>query len=193
MLNILLFGPPGSGKGTQSKQLIEHYKLTHLSTGDILRKEMHEQTPLGRIAQHYIDKGELVPDDVVIGMIEDIFNQNKSTKGYVFDGFPRTVAQAIALDVMLARHKQTINIMVVLEVPENELIKRLTNRAKIEGRKDDELHIIENRIKVYAQQTAPVLDYYNNQGKAQKVNGLQTEEVVFKDVCQKIDHFSNSK
>jgi len=189
MLNILLFGPPGSGKGTQSKRLIQHYNLNHLSTGDILRKEIAEQTPLGRIAQHYIDKGELVPDEVVISMIEELF-EDKAIKGFVFDGFPRTVPQAKALDNMLLGRNKTICIMVVLEVDEEELIKRLLNRASIEGRKDDELHIIENRIKVYQNQTAPVLDYYLKQGKAFKVNGMQTEDEVFKDVCYNIDNFS---
>lgn len=189
MLNILLFGPPGSGKGTQSKRLIGHYGLNHLSTGDILRKEIAEQTPLGRVAQHYIDKGELVPDDVVISMIEELF-EDKSIKGFVFDGFPRTVPQAKALDNMLVGRNKTICIMVVLEVEHDELIKRLLNRATIEGRKDDELHIIENRIKVYQNQTAPVLDYYLKQGKAFRVNGMQTEDKVFKDVCYNIDHFS---
>ncbi|HNV94923.1 MAG TPA: adenylate kinase [Bacteroidales bacterium] len=189
MLNILLFGPPGSGKGTQSKRLIQHYNLNHLSTGDILRKEIAEQTPLGRIAQHYIDKGELVPDEVVISMIEELF-EDKAIKGFVFDGFPRTVPQAKALDNMLLGRNKTICIMVVLEVDKEELIKRLLNRASIEGRKDDELHIIENRIKVYQNQTAPVLDYYLKQGKAFKVNGMQTEDEVFKDVCYNIDNFS---
>mgnify|MGYP001347441762 FL=1 len=189
MLNILLFGPPGSGKGTQSKRLIQHYNLNHLSTGDILRKEIAEQTPLGRIAQHYIDKGELVPDEVVISMIEELF-EDKAIKGFVFDGFPRTVPQAKALDNMLLGRNKTICIMVVLEVDEEELIKRLLNRASIEGRKDDELHIIENRINVYQNQTAPVLDYYLKQGKAFKVNGMQTEDEVFKDVCYNIDNFS---
>ena len=157
MLNILLFGPPGSGKGTQSKHLIQHYGLKHLSTGDILRKEIAEQTPLGRIAQHYIDKGELVPDEVIISMIEELF-EDISIKGFVFDGFPRTVTQAKALDNMLKGRNKSICIMVVLEVEQDELIKRLLKRATIEGRKDDELHIIENRIKVYQNQTAPVLD-----------------------------------
>lgn len=189
MLNILLFGPPGAGKGTQSKKVVENYRLLHISTGDILRKEISEHTPLGKVAQHYIDKGELVPDNVVIGMIEEIYNQNKNVKGYVFDGFPRTVAQATALDEMLAKKKQTINLMIVLEAPENELIKRLTNRAKIEGRKDDDLQIIENRIKVYTTQTEPVIEHYHKQGKVHKVNGLQTIEAVFEDICQIIDNF----
>ncbi|NSW44562.1 MAG: adenylate kinase [Bacteroidales bacterium] len=192
MLNILLFGPPGSGKGTQSKRLIQHYGLKHLSTGDILRKEIAEQTPLGRIAQHYIDKGELVPDEVVISIIEEMFAE-KNLKGFVFDGFPRTVAQAKALDSMLSGIKRTICIMIVLQVSEKELIKRLLNRAKIEGRKDDELHIIENRIKVYQNQTAPVLEYYKSQGKAYIVNGMQPEEVVFKDICYNVDNFSQCK
>lgn len=192
MLNILLFGPPGSGKGTQSKRLIQHYNLNHLSTGDILRKEIAEQTPLGRVAQHYIDKGELVPDEVVISMIEELF-EDKTIKGFVFDGFPRTVTQAKALDNMLMGRNKSICIMVVLEVNQDELMKRLLNRASIEGRKDDEIHIIENRIKVYNNQTAPVLDYYLEQGKAFKVNGMQSEDNVFKDVCFNIDHFSQCK
>lgn len=189
MLNILLFGPPGSGKGTQSKFLIQHYGLKHLSTGDILRKEIAEQTPLGRVAQHYIDKGELVPDEVVISMIEELFD-DISIKGFVFDGFPRTVTQAKALDNMLKGRNKSICIMVVLEVDQDELIKRLLKRATIEGRKDDELHIIENRIKVYQNQTAPVLDYYLKQNKAFKVNGMQTEDKVLKDICYTIDKYA---
>ncbi len=193
MLNVLLFGPPGSGKGTQSKKIIQHYNLQHLSTGDIFRREISEQTPLGRVAQHYIDKGELVPDDVVISMIEEVFNTNPKAKGFVFDGFPRTVPQAKALERMLQRKKQTICIMIVLKVEEQELIKRLLNRAKIEGRKDDELHIIQNRIKVYEEQTLPVIEFYKNEGKAFIINGMQTEEEVFKDICYNIDKFSKCK
>jgi len=190
MLNILLFGPPGSGKGTQSKKIIQHYGLEHISTGDILRKEISEQTPLGRVAQHYIDKGELVPDDIIISMIDEIISSNKKAKGYVFDGFPRTVAQAHALENMLKQKKQNICIMIILNVDEKELINRLTKRAKIEGRTDDDLNIILNRIKVYNSQTAPVINLYKEQGKAFEINGMQTEDEVFKDICYHIDNFS---
>ncbi len=193
MLNILLFGPPGSGKGTQSKKLIQHYGLKHLSTGDLLRKEIEEQTPLGRIAQHYIEKGELVPDNVIIGMIEELFNTHQNVKGFVFDGFPRTVAQAKALDNMLQHRKRTICIMIILEVTDQELLKRMLNRAKIEGRKDDEPHIIEHRIKVYKEQTAPVIDYYKKQDKAFFINGMQSEEAVFTEICEHIDKYSKCK
>jgi adenylate kinase len=190
MLNILLFGPPGSGKGTQSKKIIQYYGLEHISTGDILRKEISEQTPLGRVAQHYIDKGELVPDDIIISMIDEIISSNKKAKGYVFDGFPRTVAQAHALENMLKQKKQNICIMIILNVDEKELINRLTKRAKIEGRTDDDLNIILNRIKVYNSQTAPVINLYKEQGKAFEINGMQTEDEVFKDICYHIDNFS---
>lgn len=193
MLNILLYGPPGSGKGTQSKKLIQHYGLQHLSTGDIFRKEINEQTPLGRIAQHYIDKGELVPDDVVISMIDEVFYANPNAKGFVFDGFPRTVSQAKALERTLSQQKQLICIMIVLKVEEQELIRRLLNRATIEGRKDDELNIIKNRIKVYEEQTSLVLDFYKQDGKAFIINGMQAEEDVFKSICQHIDKFSKCK
>ncbi len=193
MLNVLLFGPPGSGKGTQSKKIIQHYDLQHLSTGDIFRKEISEQTPLGRVAQHYIDKGELVPDDVVISMIEEVINNNPKAKGFVFDGFPRTVQQAKALEQMLQRKKQSICIMIVLKVEKEELIKRLLNRSKIEGRKDDDSHIIQNRIKVYEEQTSPVIDFYIKEAKAFIINGIQTEDEVFKDICLHIDKFSKCK
>ncbi|MCX7862155.1 MAG: adenylate kinase [Bacteroidales bacterium] len=193
MLNVLLFGPPGSGKGTQSKKIIQHYGLSHIATGDIFRKEIEEQTPLGRIAQHYIDKGELVPDDVVISMIEEVFEANPKVKGYVFDGFPRTVSQAKALDNMLQSKKKSICIMIVLDVSDDELLKRMLKRAKIEGRKDDEPHIIQNRIKIYKEQTSPVIEYYQKQNKAFIINGMQTEEAVFKEICYHIDNFSQCK
>jgi adenylate kinase len=193
MMNLVLFGPPGSGKGTQAKRIVSHYGLHHLSTGDILRHEISEQTSLGRVAQHYLDKGELVPDDIVIGMIDELFKNNTESKGYIFDGFPRTVAQAKALDSLLSMHKQNISLTLFLHVDEPELLKRLLNRAKVEGRKDDDIHIVENRIKIYQSQTTPVFNYYSEQKKVMEIDGMNTEEHVFKQIVHAMDSITHTK
>lgn len=183
MLNIVLFGPPGSGKGTQSESLIKNFGLIHLSTGDILRGELAAQTELGLEAKRSMDKGELVPDNVVIRMISGIIEKNKNSKGFIFDGFPRTMAQAIALDEMLLTHSTKVDLMVMLDVDEDELKKRLTLRGTKSGRCDDtNIEIIENRIKVYRQQTEPVFGYYRKQGKSFPVNGMQIEAEVYSDL-----------
>lgn len=166
MLNVVLFGPPGSGKGTQSAKLIEKYGLVHLSTGDILRAELAAQTELGKEAKRYMDKGELVPDHVVIGMIGRKLDENGRVNGFIFDGFPRTTSQAEALDTLLTGKNTSITLMVALEVPHEELVKRLLNRGKESGRADDQnVEVIENRIRVYHRETAPVIRYYEAQKK----------------------------
>jgi adenylate kinase len=183
MLNIVLFGPPGSGKGTQSESLIKNFGLIHLSTGDILRGELAAQTELGLEAKRSMDKGELVPDNVVIRMISGIIEKNKNSKGFIFDGFPRTMAQALALDEMLLTHSTKVDLMVMLDVDEDELKKRLTLRGTKSGRCDDtNIEIIENRIKVYRQQTETVFGYYRKQGKSFPVNGMQVEAEVYSDL-----------
>lgn len=188
MLNIVLFGPPGAGKGTQAAKLIDKYKLVHLSTGDILRGELAAKSTLGLEAKKYMDKGELVPDEVVIGMIEVKLDQNTGSKGFIFDGFPRTKAQAGALDKLLAKKQTAISIMVALEVEKQELINRLMGRGKISGRADDQdMSVIENRITVYNRETSPVIDYYNAQGKFKSVNGMGTIEDIFQRLCGVID------
>lgn len=188
MLNIVLFGPPGAGKGTQAVKLIEKYKLVHLSTGDILRGELASKSALGLEAKKYMDKGELVPDEVVIGMIEVKLDQNATAGGFIFDGFPRTKAQAGALDKLLEKKNTAITIMAALEVDKQELINRLMGRGKVSGRADDQdLNIIENRITVYNRETAPVIDYYNGQGKFRAVNGMGTIEDIFGRLCNTID------
>jgi adenylate kinase len=173
MLNIVLFGPPGAGKGTQSAFLVEKYSLIHLSTGDLLRGEIMAGTPLGLEAKSLMDKGELVPDSVVIGMIRNRIANNKEAKGFIFDGFPRTIPQAEALDNLLAETENSITRMLALLVPEEELVKRLLNRGKDSGRSDDkDENIIKNRIKEYESKTAPVASYYSKQGKFKSINGV---------------------
>ena len=190
MLNIVLFGPPGSGKGTQSESLIKNFGLIHLSTGDILRAELAAQTELGIEAKRSMDKGELVPDNVVIRMISGIIDKNKNSKGFIFDGFPRTLAQAKALDEMLLTHSTKVDLMIMLDVDEDELKKRLTLRGTKSGRGDDtNIEIIENRIKVYRQQTEPVFGYYRKQGKSFPVNGMQKEEAVYSDLSHVMSKF----
>ncbi len=188
MFNTILFGPPGSGKGTQSEKLIEKYGLIHLSTGDLLRKEMKEGTPLGIEAKNFIEKGQLVPDEVVIGMISSALDANPHAKGFLFDGFPRTVAQAEALDKLLELKKTAINIVLALQVNEEELIKRLVNRAKTSGRLDDaDPEIQKKRQDVYKNETLPVSAYYSQFNKVVNVHGEGTIDEIFGALCTEID------
>ncbi len=173
MLNLVLFGPPGAGKGTQAEYLIESFNLTHLSTGDLLRSELAAGTSLGKEAKRYMDKGELVPDEVVIGMIKGKLESMQDSNGFIFDGFPRTVEQAKALDDLLNANGTPISAMLSLEVEKQELINRLLSRGKDSGRADDQDEsIIENRINVYNQKTSPLIEYYKKQGKHYGINGM---------------------
>ena len=172
-LNIVLFGPPGAGKGTQSEFLIKKYGLVHLSTGDLLRAEIKDETPLGIQAKEVMDRGELVGDHIVIGMIRNKIEANNSAPGFIFDGFPRTKAQAEALDAMLNSKSEPITAMLALEVPEAELIKRLLKRGETSGRPDDrDETVISNRIAEYEKKTAPLKDYYGAQGKYKGIEGV---------------------
>lgn len=175
MLNLILFGPPGAGKGTQAEFLIDTFRLIHLSTGDLLRSQIAEGTKLGLEAKAFMDKGELVPDEVVIGMIQSKLQSNREAAGFIFDGFPRTVAQAEALDVLLNENGTPVSGMLCLEVEKQELIDRLLNRGKTSGRSDDQdVSIIENRIQVYTEKTAPLKNYYAAQNKHFPINGMGT-------------------
>lgn len=188
MLNIILFGPPGAGKGTQSEKLIEEYHLVHLSTGDILRAERKASTPLGLEAQKYIDKGALVPDEVVIGMIDLQLEKNTNAKGFIFDGFPRTTKQAEALDTLLMEKNSSITMMLSLEVNEEELKKRLLQRGEKSGRTDDQdSDIIANRISVYNMETAPLKEFYAAQGKFHPVSGIGEIDEIFSALCKEIN------
>jgi len=188
MLNLVLFGPPGAGKGTQSEKLIRKYNLVHLSTGDILRSEIAAGTPLGTEAKKLMDQGILVPDEVVIGMIRSKLEQNSKSNGFIFDGFPRTTAQAQALDKLLEEMGTSITMMLALEVDDEELTKRLLHRGKDSGRADDQNEdIIRNRIKEYNNKTAPLKEYYTKQGKFHAVHGIGEIEEIFNGLCGKID------
>jgi len=187
MLNLVLFGPPGAGKGTQSQKLIEKYGLIHLSTGDILRSEITQGTKLGLEAKKLMDQGILVPDEVVIGMISHKLDANIHAKGFIFDGFPRTVAQAEALDKLLESKNAPICVMVALEVDDAELQKRLLLRGKDSGRPDDaNEEVIRKRIQEYKDKTAPVANFYKKQNKFISINGIGTLEEIFKDICAAI-------
>lgn len=191
MLNIVLFGPPGAGKGTQSEKIIEKYGLLHLSTGDILRSQVAAQTQLGIMAKEYMDKGLLVPDEVMIGMIDLKVKENKSAKGFIFDGFPRTVAQAKSLDKILIANDIQINGMIALEVEEEELTKRILLRGQTSGRADDQNEtLVKQRVKEYNSKTAPVAEYYNGQNKYAKINGIGTIDEIFANICQEIDRLA---
>ena len=188
MFNLILFGPPGSGKGTQSEKLIAKYGLKHLSTGDLLRYEISRQTRLGKEAQNFMDKGQLVPDEVVIGMISSALDANPDSKGFLFDGFPRTSAQAEALDKLLELKKAPIAVMLALDVSEEELVKRLLKRGETSGRSDDTNEgVIRARITEYHNKTAMVADYYKKFDKVVMVKGEGTVDEIFSGLCSEID------
>jgi adenylate kinase len=189
MLNIVLFGAPGAGKGTQAVMLAEKFELVHLSTGDLLRKEIAAGTELGKQAQNYTDKGEFVPDEVVIGMIRSQMEQNADVKGFIFDGFPRTIAQAEALDKLMEEKKVQITAMIALEVENEELMKRLQIRGESSGRADDRsTDVIRNRIDVYHQKTKPLIGYYDTQGKYYPIDGVGGIADIFDRLCRKVDN-----
>ena len=188
MINLILFGPPGAGKGTQSAKIIEKYSLTHIATGDLFRKHLKEGTPLGKLAQDYMAKGNLVPDQLVIDMVDDKIKSDGDINGIIFDGFPRTTPQAEALDRLLASKKAPIKVFIELVVPEDELKKRLAERATKENRPDDaKPEIISNRISVYKAETMAVAEYYKKHGKYASVVGVGEIENIFKNLCREID------
>jgi adenylate kinase len=188
MINIILFGPPGAGKGTQSAKLIEKYNLLHISTGDLFRKHLKEGTPLGKLAQDYMSKGNLVPDQVVIDMVDDKIKSSGEIGGIIFDGYPRTITQAAALDKLLENKNAPIKILIELVVPEAELRVRLADRATKENRPDDaKPEVIENRISVYKAETAAVAGYYKKLNKYSSVIGVGEIDDIFKNICREID------
>jgi adenylate kinase len=189
MFNLILFGPPGSGKGTQSETITRVYQLQHISTGDLLRDEVSRQTPLGVEAKRYMDQGLLVPDEVVIGMISSKIDEKPDARGFIFDGFPRTKAQAEALDKLMEFKNTEIHIVLSLEVPEEELKRRLIGRGITSGRSDDNEEVILKRIKEYHSKTAPVAEYYDSFGKLEPIKGDSTIEETFKLLSKEIDKY----
>ncbi|MCB0630004.1 MAG: adenylate kinase [Saprospiraceae bacterium] len=188
MINLILFGPPGSGKGTQAAKLVEKYNLLHISTGDLFRYEMGNNTPLGLEAKSYIAKGELVPDSVTVGMLRNKVEANPDVEGYIFDGFPRTIPQCAALDELLAEKGDSISKLIMLDVPDSEIVTRIKKRGETSGRADDlDEAIIQNRIDVYKKETTPVFDYYATKEKSVKVHGVGEIENIFGRLCEEID------
>ena len=187
MFNIVIFGAPGSGKGTQSKKIIERYGFDYISTGDMLRRAISEGRELGKKAKNYIDRGQLVPDDVIVGMIADFLDGKKGSKGVIFDGFPRTLKQAEALKTMLNERGTDIHILLDLQVEDEELVERLLERGKISGRSDDNPETIKARLDVYHTQTAPLATYYIGEGKHVPIKGIGQIEEIFERIAEAID------
>lgn len=193
MFNLILFGPPGSGKGTQSDKIVERFGLIHLSTGNLLRQEIHDKTPLGLEAKNIMDKGQLVPDEVVVGMIDSCLEKNTGAKGFLFDGFPRTIAQAEALDKLLSLKKTAITKVIALDVTEDELVKRLVNRGVTSGRSDDlDEGIIRKRFNVYKTETEPVAGHYEKQSKLERIGGEGSVDEIFQKISAIIEQEMSS-
>ena len=184
----MIFGAPGSGKGTQSEKLIERYGLHHISTGEVLRDHIARKTPIGQIAKTYINQGQLIPDSLMIRILEEIIeNEPKAQKGVILDGFPRTIAQAEALDRFMAKHGREVKHVIGLEVPEDELIDRMIKRGQQTGRADDNPETIKNRLKVYHESTTPLREFYKNAGKYRKINGSGSVNDIFEEIAKAID------
>ena len=190
MLNIVIFGAPGSGKGTQSDKLIDHYKLFHISTGDVLRDHIKRGTDLGKTAKGYIDQGQLVPDELIIDILAQVLDDNKDNvkEGVIFDGFPRTIPQAVALEKLLADRGTKIDAVVGLEVPEEELIKRILLRGQLSGRSDDNEETARKRLETYHNQTSPLKAYYEEKGKYRAINGLGSIDDIFELIKEALDN-----
>jgi adenylate kinase len=188
MINIILFGPPGSGKGTQAVKIAEKYHLVHISTGDLFRYEMTHDTPLGLEAKAYVSRGELVPDAVTIGMLKNKMEMHPDASGFIFDGFPRTIPQAEALDQLMNEKGFVISCLLSLEVNEDEIVKRILSRGATSGRADDnDESIIRNRINVYRQETSPVYDYYQSKELAHTIYGIGSIDDIYENLCSAID------
>ncbi len=188
MIHLILFGPPGSGKGTQAKKLVKKYGLLQISTGDLFRYELGNNTPLGIKARSYMDKGELVPDEVTIDMLKNKVNSSPGYAGYIFDGFPRNILQAEALDNFLCEKDQEVTALIELTVTDDEIVQRILKRGETSGRADDlDEGIIRNRIEVYNKETAPVAAFYDKQAKSHKIEGIGTIDEIFEKLCGKID------
>ena len=188
MKNIVIFGAPGSGKGTQSDKMIEKYGLNHISTGDVLRSEIKKGTELGKTAASYIDNGQLIPDDLMVSILAGVYDSFGDHKGVIFDGFPRTIPQAEALKKMLDERGDKVAAMIELDVPEDELMKRLLLRGQLSGRADDNEETIKKRLVVYHSQTQPLIEWYKQEGLHHHIDGLGSLDRIFRDICDVIDN-----
>lgn len=190
MLNIIIFGAPGSGKGTQSEKLTERYNLTHISTGEVLRDKIERQTELGILADTYMSNGQLVPDNLVIDMLSEFIANNSESKGYILDGFPRTLPQGEAMDKILEEQNESINVVLWLDVDDDELIARLLKRGKDSGREDDTFDTIKSRLAVYYRKTEPLKDFYSKQGKLAQIDGTGTVDEIFSRIEEVVDNLN---